>query len=996
VVPPIAAFISVLIAIYCVLKRRASALAFAKATAPCGLNYQCPQLLKAGTPVQDLQPEFAHAGSPAANAFAVIEGQLPAGLRMSKLTGVISGVPSVAKSALFESVFRVEARNMKGATNCVIVLKVETRAAPADLIYTVDSDLVVGVHVSLMPTLKPGIPYTRFRAQAFAMPRGLELDPATGIISGTAQDAMPSFSLAIIAFNDHGDVSCELSLSILDQIAPSGLQYADLFEWSVLRVGDACVFKPVFDLGRPKATFKITPGLPEGIVMDLMSGVIAGTPSRPEPRKAFKVSLQNQKGKCEFIFSVEVQLHIPPRSLSYAAFDGLQGTPHQIFVCDELFRPAFPLIDQGTHLTFQVDPPLPPGLEIHQSKGIITGKPTATAIKTEYTVTVLNHKGSAQTLITFATCMDYIKTAPNEWSTDQVQLWAQRGLNLEVKDREALLAVNGQMLLSMRSLEALKRELPALQGPIQRLLLLEIENIYRTQLKEGRDDVQILRPAPDAQRGDPASKNMLPLELRGDYEPVCIVGNGGYGTVIKAGKVLKGHVQYHVAIKVFYSDRPFPENDVKRMNREASLLGRIDSPHVVKLKGSGISGSACAYWLIMDFLDGKNLQELIAEQKPFSEDQVCDMARQLLLGLQATHQIGAAHCDVKPANVMQCAGPEAASMYRLVDLGVAVAIADASASLATLGARDRGMRGTPGYMCPELIRNEAGSPGIGPQTDIWSLGATLFEVLSGRLPFCTTIPPSKPTPWDLMAVARDLDEEPPDVAGLSRLPVSPGLSSIVKTALWKRPEGRYASAEAMMAALVAHSSDRRQLPPGWAPGAMERVALDPGTDEYREVAGRFEQSAGGGFLVVRVERVQNLGQWMLYQARKRAMAARGGRGHDERLLFHGTDEATVPKIVAAAFNRSYCGKNATVYGQGVYFAREARYSASDTYSRPDARGEKRMFLCRLLVGTYARGDSGMRVPSARADGDGLCDTTVDDPRAPSVFVAYHDAQVCAC
>ena len=85
--------------------------------------------------------------------------------------------------------------------------------------------------------------------------------------------------------------------------------------------------------------------------------------------------------------------------------------------------------------------------------------------------------------------------------------------------------------------------------------------------------------------------------------------------------------------------------------------------------------------------------------------------------------------------------------------------------------------------------------------------------------------------------------------------------------------------------------------------------------------------------VLSVERVQNETLWRTYAAKKVTMQVRSGATVDEceRLLFHGTDEDTAPKIVAQGFNRSFCGKNATMYGKGVYFAKEAEYSARDIY-----------------------------------------------------------------
>jgi serine/threonine protein kinase len=994
---PVAAFLVLLIGAYCVHKRRA---AYAKAIAPSGLCYPS-FLLKAGTAVQDLLPAFVQPGSPAPDAFAVVEGQLPPGLQINKRTGAITGVPAVSGSALVESTFRVRASNIKGSTDYAVTLQVETRAAPANLSYAPGPFLLVGMPMSLAPALKFGIPSTDFRAPD--LPRGLELNPVNGVISGAARDAVAQCTFTVTAYNDYGGTSCQVTLAILEQEAPSGLGYADLSESTVrvLVVGDSCRWKPGFCIGLPAAVFSITPALPQGMTIDAVTGIILGVPLQPISRGAYRVRLLNPKGECNFSFSLEVQLHIPPLLLQYAAFDHAavraQGELYRIFVCDELMPPAAPDLKQGNYLAFTVDPPLPPGLEIHRSEGVITGRPTEPAKKTIYTVTVSNSKGIVTTQISFATCLNHAQTPPNEWSVDQIQLWALKGLNMEAKDRESLLELHGQKLLSLRSMEALKSELPRLTPVVHRLMLHEIENLHRIQQQPYKTDCDdVIRMPLDARHGDPTSKSVLPVELRSDYEPIRVLGNGGFGIVIQAGRVVKGHIQYYVAIKIFYSDRPFSESDVKRMNREAALLGRIDSPHVVKLKSSGIAKSACIFWLIMDFLYGKNLQELIDEQRFFTEEEVCEMAMQVLQGLKALHAMGVVHCDIKPANIMRCAcSSESTVVYKVVDLGVAVATASHLASLATLRDHTSFLKGTPGYISPEIIRNEADC--FGPQADVWSFAVTLFEVLTGLLPFCTAVAPNKPLLYELMAVANNLDEEPPDVAVAALSPISAELSLIVRRALWKRREGRYASAEEMHAAVRAHMDGLRSdpLPSNWTPGGQTvLVVLDPLQVEYLEVSAIFQASLNPAYPanVLRIERVQNPCQWMMYHVKKRDMETQGTPGHGERRLYHGTDEATVPKIVSKAFNRSYCGKNATFYGEGVYFARDAEYSARDTYSAPNVRGEKHVFLCRVLVGAYTLGNGLMRVPPARADRNGAYDSTVDSVDAPSIFVVYHDAQ----
>merc|ERR1712070_990657 len=108
-------------------------------------------------------------------------------------------------------------------------------------------------------------------------------------------------------------------------------------------------------------------------------------------------------------------------------------------------------------------------------------------------------------------------------------------------------------------------------------------------------------------------------------------------------------------------------------------------------------------------------------------------------------------------------------------------------------------------------------------------------------------------------------------------------------------------------------------------------------------------------------------------------------------LFHGTDEDTVPKIIEMGFNRSFCGKNTTMYGKGVYFARDASYSSSTTYSRPNNKGVQHMFLCRIVVGEFCTGRRDALTPDVRK-GHQLYDTTVNNVKNPAIFVTYHDAQ----
>lgn len=124
--------------------------------------------------------------------------------------------------------------------------------------------------------------------------------------------------------------------------------------------------------------------------------------------------------------------------------------------------------------------------------------------------------------------------------------------------------------------------------------------------------------------------------------------------------------------------------------------------------------------------------------------------------------------------------------------------------------------------------------------------------------------------------------------------------------------------------------------------------------------------------VIKVERIQNLAMWQSYVVKLQTICYRetGGNDDDDAMkkalqrfekswLFHGSNFEVVDKILQQGFNRSFCGKNATAYGKGVYFARDASYSAYPTYAVPDRNGYQYMMACRVVVGEYCRGKVGI-------------------------------------
>ncbi|XP_059676359.1 protein mono-ADP-ribosyltransferase PARP14 [Gavia stellata] len=186
------------------------------------------------------------------------------------------------------------------------------------------------------------------------------------------------------------------------------------------------------------------------------------------------------------------------------------------------------------------------------------------------------------------------------------------------------------------------------------------------------------------------------------------------------------------------------------------------------------------------------------------------------------------------------------------------------------------------------------------------------------------------------------------------------------------------------------------LPSTWDDMQNQRlkiVELRPEAREYRDVQERFLKTSQL-LKIEKIERVQNPFFWKAYQIKKREMDNKNGNRNNERLLFHGTSKESLTLINNHGFNRSYAGMHAANFGNGTYFAVNASYSASDTYSKPDANGKKYMYLARVLVGEYSKGTRGSITPAAKnaSNSIDLFDSSTDNVNQPSMFIIFNDIQ----
>ncbi|KAK2906310.1 poly(ADP-ribose) polymerase family member 14-related sequence 1 [Channa argus] len=186
-----------------------------------------------------------------------------------------------------------------------------------------------------------------------------------------------------------------------------------------------------------------------------------------------------------------------------------------------------------------------------------------------------------------------------------------------------------------------------------------------------------------------------------------------------------------------------------------------------------------------------------------------------------------------------------------------------------------------------------------------------------------------------------------------------------------------------------------EIPEQWDPmpasTTSQAITINVGTEEHTEVLKLFQATCN--HTVIKIERIQNPTLWKSLQIKKRDMEQRNGHQNNVRRLFHGTCYTTLTHINEHGFNRSYAGKNAAYYGNGTYFAVNAKYSAHDTYSKPNPNGEKFMYLCQVLVGDFTLGKQNMIVPPAKGTVSvQKYDSVVDNVSNPSMFVIFHDTQ----
>ena len=275
--------------------------------------------------------------------------------------------------------------------------------------------------------------------------------------------------------------------------------------------------------------------------------------------------------------------------------------------------------------------------------------------------------------------------------------------------------------------------------------------------------------------------------LAGKYKVERVLGAGGMGVVVAAR-----HLQLDqlVALKFVLQSGADDRTMTERFLREAKAAVRLKSEHVAKVLDVGTLETGAPY-IVMEYLEGTNLAEVIAHDVPIAAEVACDYLIQACEALSEAHTLGIVHRDLKPQNLFLTKGVGGAPLVKVLDFGISKIQQPEGAHNLT---QTSTVIGSPLYMAPEQMRSARNADS---RSDIWALGVVLYELLTRALPF------EAETITDLaIKIVQDpfpaLDTLRPD------LPVD--LATVVSRCLEKDPASRFADAGELASALEPFAS----------------------------------------------------------------------------------------------------------------------------------------------------------------------------------------------
>ena len=317
-------------------------------------------------------------------------------------------------------------------------------------------------------------------------------------------------------------------------------------------------------------------------------------------------------------------------------------------------------------------------------------------------------------------------------------------------------------------------------------------------------------------RGLSPTANTLSGHLSGTlidsrYRILEKLGEGGMGAVYKVEHVRMGKI---LALKILRPDSALDKGLKARFMQEARVVAKLSHANTVQVFDSGELQDGGLY-IAMEYLPGRDLSWHLRARGTLTEEKAIGVAIALLGSLEEAHGLGIVHRDLKPANIMWVRRKGADDQVKLLDFGIAKLLeGEGRKSITNTGTSGiQEFIGTPAYMSPEQGKGEA----LDARTDLYSLGAVLFELVTGRCVFVGRSPMEVVT-MHMTTVAPRVTDITPDK------PVSSGFEAVLRKSLCKDPDQRFANAEQMRVALEKVRREMGSLPNDFTP-LPEEMAL---------------------------------------------------------------------------------------------------------------------------------------------------------------------------
>lgn len=291
------------------------------------------------------------------------------------------------------------------------------------------------------------------------------------------------------------------------------------------------------------------------------------------------------------------------------------------------------------------------------------------------------------------------------------------------------------------------------------------------------------------------------------YKLLSLLGKGGMSSVFLAEHTL---MKRRCAIKVLPHKRVADSSYLARFHREAQAVASLDHPNIVRAYDVDHQAERDTeiHFLVMEYVEGQSLQELVARSGPCAITDAVDYVRQAAVGLSHAHQAGLVHRDIKPGNLL-C---DLNGVVKILDLGLARFFDNQGQEEALTIQHDEKVLGTADYLAPEQALD---SHSVDARADIYSLGCTLYFLLTGHPPFTEGTLTQR-------LMAHQTKEPPPIEKERPDVPAS--LLVIVRKMMAKNPDERYATAEITAETLRKWLST--SAPPEWKKAHRELFAAD--------------------------------------------------------------------------------------------------------------------------------------------------------------------------